>query len=461
MDSARRQTWYTLIFVALWLGACTDAPSASTPSDVSAQDSEIMVDAGPDAGLLDDASDDAGQLDGSVAPLDASSGDLQEVAEDTVAPQAYPLPVGVSLDAIVTIVDKGPWQSGAAVGQTKRAAQSADGKVATLGPVAGQVDELEGTLKGLVAALELQKVTYMLDAEGLHGVLSGKLIASPLNAALPTGVLTAALHVTAQGADDLWLVVGAQLCLYRAGKLFTIDAPGLNPTNAQLSFGGDVQGDKALWVAGQSGVHALRVDGAKVTSWHYLKDRIADAVHVDKQGRGRVLSQGEVLRRDEPGAWSTWTTEPQLQWVRGRHGDATFWAGGAGQLYRWEAGELHAIANLPKIVTFEDIESLGSILGLDAAGQLVSVATTPPPVQPKVTWKIDIEPIFINSCKLCHGADGVNTKLHTAKQWEDLYPKIISNVESGAMPLDPLPSLTPGEIALIKSWKKDGFSVAP
>lgn len=118
------------------------------------------------------------------------------------------------------------------------------------------------------------------------------------------------------------------------------------------------------------------------------------------------------------------------------------------------------VEGAPAVATWR-LDEAGRLGGLDGKGTLIRLQTTAPVAKPKVAWTTDIVPLFQKSCALCHGVNGVNTKLFTRELWQSKYDTIWKNVTSGAMPLPPKQPLTPGEIALIKAWKTDGFKETP
>jgi len=78
-------------------------------------------------------------------------------------------------------------------------------------------------------------------------------------------------------------------------------------------------------------------------------------------------------------------------------------------------------------------------------------------VGPALSWQADIEPIWAATCTPCHHPDTSSHPLHTAQLWRDEIDRIVYNVETGIMPLDPEPELSPAQIDLIKAWFAAGM----
>ncbi len=480
--AARALRFYGAAAAFVWLSfGCSAAPAdtGSTAQDAAADvaGDASAQDGGQDSGQTADAttaSDSAAQLDASdVAPTDAGhtdAGHTDAAQTDAEHPDAgqvdagpqdvFALELGLPVKAIIDNVSAGPWTYAAPVHGDVTLALDGKAQVKLVGPLDGQLDAVVGGAKQPSAVVHHAGMTYLADADGLRGILNGKLKLSPLAAFLPKTPITAMRAWKTGAGVDLWLVSGSALLLYRDSQLFTITAPKLDATGAHLSYGGDVEGGPALWVGGPAGLHALRVEQGNVTAWPYLIGRAVDGVHVDAKGRVWAASKGELLRRDAPGAWTTHVPKDAPTHLWGRPGDSAFWVRTNKALLRWDAEELHVVQSAPAVANWR-LDDAGRLTGLDAKGALVRVQTSAPPAKPKVTWKTDIAPLFEKSCAQCHGVDGVNTKLQTHILWQSYYDKILKNVTSGAMPLPPKQPLTSGEIALIQTWKKDGFKETP
>ncbi|MCO4761043.1 MAG: cytochrome c [Myxococcales bacterium] len=458
------------LVLALSALGCSAEPAADAPIGFDGGGADVaMVDGGvsdggsggdtsgaPDAGSTDAGLSDAGTEDVGTS----SSADTQVPEEDAGPQDVFPLNPGSPVKAITEKVSAGPWTFAAPSHGDVNLAVNSKGEVKLVGPLKGQVDPIVGGASKPTEVIRFGGMVYLADATGLRGILSGKLKLSPLAEFLPKKPITVMRARKTAAGDDLWLVVGDALLLYRGGKLFTVTAPKMQVAGAHLTFGGDVEGGPALWVGGKGGLHAIKVTGGKVTAWPYLLGRKVDGVHVDAKGRVWAASKGELLRRDAPGQWTTHVPKHGPKAIWGRPGDAAFWVATETMLLRWEAGELHEVQGAPAVADWR-IDAAGRLTGLDLKGALVRVQTTKPVAKPKVTWKGDIAPLFDNSCAQCHGIDGVNTKLHSSALWKKNFANILKNVESGAMPLSPKQPLTPGEIALIKAWKSDGFKESP
>jgi hypothetical protein len=73
------------------------------------------------------------------------------------------------------------------------------------------------------------------------------------------------------------------------------------------------------------------------------------------------------------------------------------------------------------------------------------------------TWTRDVEPLFVDNCKKCHGPDGGAHRLDTAGRWRNDIDKILEMTTSQRMPLPPNEPLSDEEIQLIQSWRAGGF----
>lgn len=78
---------------------------------------------------------------------------------------------------------------------------------------------------------------------------------------------------------------------------------------------------------------------------------------------------------------------------------------------------------------------------------------------PPPTWRDDVEPLFLRSCAVCHGAAGGARRLDTPETWRSEIELILYNLETGRMPLPPVPELAPDEVARVVAWRAAGFPV--
>ena len=91
--------------------------------------------------------------------------------------------------------------------------------------------------------------------------------------------------------------------------------------------------------------------------------------------------------------------------------------------------------------------------------QLAGFPQTPDDIQvvePDWSWVTHIEPLFEAHCVNCHGPQGGGHSLDEAAEWQAEIDLIISNLESGVMPLSADP-LSQEEIDTVKAWKEAGF----
>ena len=77
---------------------------------------------------------------------------------------------------------------------------------------------------------------------------------------------------------------------------------------------------------------------------------------------------------------------------------------------------------------------------------------------PKETigWKLHIEPIYLDKCKLCHSPDNIATDLSTKAVWmtdiDVIMAKVIKDMPANDPPLDPT------LVSLIQQWIDGGFA---
>lgn len=73
------------------------------------------------------------------------------------------------------------------------------------------------------------------------------------------------------------------------------------------------------------------------------------------------------------------------------------------------------------------------------------------------TWEMDIEPLYIDKCSLCHDPSVTTFPLNTRDLWMVEIEKIELALELSAMPLLPILPLTEEEVKSITAWKDTGF----
>ncbi len=81
----------------------------------------------------------------------------------------------------------------------------------------------------------------------------------------------------------------------------------------------------------------------------------------------------------------------------------------------------------------------------------VSVFGQPP------SWAGQVEPLYRDSCALCHNAQGSARILETRTAWVSEFELILDNVRNGRMPLPPKTPLSPAQITMLEAWKSAGF----
>ena len=438
-------------------------------------DSAPFEDAAEDATNGDVVDEDSKPVDGDPGDGDPGDGvDDGDADEPKLQPEA---PVVFIVEdppvtANVATLAKGAWTEAVAVDPAVVLVQapakgSTPAAVALLGPVEGQVTPLTAELGALVAAMSRQSVVLVWHAAGVSAQVQAKLLPSPLAAALGAPV-----QQWRRGAgDDLWLLAGGKLWLWRVGKLATVswpaDAPGATvPTQGSsdatdLAFG-------CLGLAGPSlalsGPHGLRVvhvaAGGAVQSASWIEGRAVGSLVCDAAGVLWAETQGELVSRGVAGNWTTWSfglvaKDPTVAALGGQDGLGGFWIDVAGVRWRQELGVWRRVLGVPDAAAWSD-DPKGGIVGV-AGGAVVRVQTVAPTPKPPVSWVKDIKPIYEASCALCHGPEGVATKLDTDKKWKDKIEIVLQYVEAAAMPLPPKQPLGSNERALIAKWKSDGF----
>ncbi len=469
-------------------GGETASPDAE-PADAGADGLE------PEAGA--DAASDAdpnGEPDAGPDPdggLEPDSDDAADAAEDVDTGPATAPVVFVALDppvqAAITILDPGPHTAAVPVVSAADGlriaytpAGKAPAKTLLLGPLSGQAQPLEGAASAPVAALEVAGARLLWHADGLAVQVKNKLVPSPLQEAI--GAPLAAWRKG--GASDLWLIAGGVLWLWRGGVVAKLPLPDLSgkpmvPT--ALAHGCVGPAGSSIAVSGAHGLQLLHIgdgplsDGPNQTkTLTLLQDRPVEAVVCDDKGVLWALGEGELFSRGVDGSWLTHSfalveAKPAVVALRGLDGQPGFWVEVAGNTYRRHGDSWRLVLGLaaampkaapagagllttPGLTEDHDGARVGAVDGV-----VLRVATSAPPPKPKVSWAKQIQPIYLASCALCHGPDGVATKLDTAKKWQDKYDKVWQLIDTGSMPLPPKLPLTSSAKALVAKWKSDGF----
>ena len=418
---------------------------------------------------LDDGNDDPDAID------DADPSDEPDGGEDAKLPAEAPVVFVVEdppVTANVATIAKGAWTEAVAVDTAvvlaRAPAKGAEpASVALLGPVDGQITPVAGEIGALVASMVRQSVVLVWHADGVAAQVKTKLLPSPLAAALGAPIA----QWRRGDGDDLWLLAGGKLWLWRDGVLATVSWPddaaaGAKPAQgsinaAHLAWGCAGLAGPSLALSGPNGLRIVRVaaDGA-VQSAVWIEGRAVGAVVCDFAGVLWAATEGELVSRGVGGNWTTWSfgvvsSDPTVQGLSGLDGLGGFWIDVAGVRWRQELGVWRRVLAVPAAATWSDHVD-GGLVGV-AAGAVVRVETVAPTPKPPVSWAKQIKPIYDASCALCHGPEGVSTKLDSAKKWKDKIDIVLQYVQSGAMPLPPKLPLGSSERALIAKWKSDGY----
>ena len=434
--------------------AADDAADGAAALDASA---DVAPDGAADA--EEDAEDAAAADVGDAVDPDAAATDVEDAAADAggdvEAPPVLVVP-GPPVQASVEVLDKGVWTTALPVTGDEVLVHRVgkDGpEWLLLGPLAGQTTPHVGPAGAPLDARAVGGARLLRHALGLAGLVGKSWLASPLGAALP-GPITA--WRTIDGGKGLAMISAGDLWLWRAGKLGKVPLADKVVGEVALADGCAAPGGAALWVADANQLRSVRVDASFQAEVHvWVVDRSFDGLVCDGGGVLWAATEGELVSRGVDGSFTTWALGVPVDDAFGADGKGGLWLRLGKALWRVDGD------------VFRQVLGVGDGAGwrTDAAGRLVvarpegvlRAATSPPPPKPKVSWKADIAPIYEAKCALCHGPEGVSTKLDGAKKWQDKFETILYLTESGAMPLPPKTPLDSAAIATLKAWKKDGF----
>ncbi|GEM_PF-3307413 len=470
------------------VAACGADPAPSTAQDtgggVFQQDSGAKLDSGAaDTGTAVDAGTSA--VDAGTAAVDtAEASDADPNSPDTASPDTSSADTSSPVDSATVTADAGSADAGptglvaapvkpggdvkaivTTIAKQKPTWVRPDGEnvflwgdkgLAHIKPASDETIVINGATGKPHDVAKIGKVTLIATSTGLWVLDKDKAKASPLTAAIAGKAKLAFtdLHVVGDKDPVLWIVAGNKLTRYGGGKLNTITIPKLDVTGAKLAWGPKVNGKAALWLAAKDRVAGIVINGSKVEAWVEVKDRPVADLAVDKSGRVWVASDGECLVRDGNGAWIAWKFPSKVTHMYAASESAEVFVRTAKAWWVNAKGSFHKLTQMPA-TTAAAADKDRVLIGTKST--VAWLTTTPPPEKPKTTWTKHVQPIYSNSCALCHSDKGVNTKLYKSSQWKSRIDDIIKLVVKGGMPLSPKQPLTPLEIAAIKNWKKDGF----
>jgi hypothetical protein len=244
----------------------------------------------------------------------------------------------------------------------------ADGALLVRGPLDEAAMDLGATTGAVRAAAWLPSGAVLLAAdEGFFVIQGDDLQASPLDDLLDAAGVTALLSA----GDDLWLVDGDALLLWRGDFLYEV-APGALPVaGALLAWGAPADGVASLWIAAGGQLWALVPDtgaaGAPVFAGRVeLDDAPATGLGVDALGNLWLAgADGSLRRRVADGErWETIPLETPIVSITASPAALDVWLAAAGELIHQKNDLYYNFSNAPA-------PAPGAALAVDPAGRLL------------------------------------------------------------------------------------------
>lgn len=440
----------TLLLLTLVTGGCAEESMVSpapgeldTVSDVDETDGQPPSPDGDDAPepetdvASETTTDVSEDLDADIAPPAGPTLIEAQVTWSGWTAEVRPTPATFAL-----ATDAGLW------------VQGSEGELVWVDPSGFEV-MLEAQMEPIDAGVELgESGSLFASAEGLTGLVDGQLAPSPLNEHLTDSVQVMAYDDL---IDRLWLSTGSTLMLHESGALYDIEPDGLSTGPAHLSFGGEVDGARALWVASGDSIYALSGSGDDLVVSAWVEGVSALALACDGDGRVWASADGDLYRRSTDGDWDWLRLPSPVGQVAAHPSSGALWIATSDGVWRHEADQFGPVEGAAK-GTWLTVDPSGALVGSDPeASWRMGVGEEPLPPPPP-TWSKDIKPISEASCILCHGPGALGAaQMYLAEQWEERIDDILTVVSSGAMPLPPNPVLDAATIGQIESWKAAGF----
>ena len=352
--------------------------------------------------------------------------------------------------------------------------------------------DLNGPLEGeLISAASVRtaegRTELVLTTEGLYAVRPPEARRSPLEALIPSPIITlAALE------DELWLATTHALYQWREGALREVQIEGVRFNTApRLALGADFRGVRALWVAcgpeegsaeggaegsaGEGQLFVIERDHPELRVW-----RVSSSLglsHLGSDARGALwgASEGLLYRRSPSGVWSrhllpelSQDTPEGVLWVSARPERAVVWVASEGGVWAavsvgedltlWPVSDERWSHPTGVAQLLDPTQEVAVLWGAQGATLLTLPQEALPEPPPPPTWLNDVQPLSTARCGVCHATGGVGHHLERYEQWVEEFDLLFSNVTRAQMPLG-APPLTRSELEVLRAWREGGFLV--
>jgi len=224
----------------------------------------------------------------------------------------------------------------------------------------GTPSDLPGDLGDWYGAVEWEGQLLVSSDLGLHAMIDGEWVLSPLQSVLDPRTALRPLRVEPGGPAQLWLAGDEGLLLWREGELSSVSLAELPTAGVQLAWGGNVGGLEALWAASDRGVVALRAQGSEVTGI-LQKDDLSrfDGLAVDTYGSVWVGEDDLLWKRDLSGEWTVVRTPFEIRSLACASGSNDLWI-------ETDQGLFHQEDSIVRPV---EGSGIGQLLGVDPNGR--------------------------------------------------------------------------------------------
>ena len=323
----------------------------------------------------------------------------------------------------------------------------------------GSVLSIDG-IQGDVLKVEVlgNQVVLVITTQDIYA-FNGKIAAqSPLGAAISDPPILDVVDASEKDAMAAWFVTDTLVYLWKDGALTSVALSGVNFTGAHVTYGPLFEGQPAFWVAVDDRLFALVDEAPEVAAWEVLDNAPIDGLGADLEGNLWVLQQGDLFRRTPEADWTWFTFQSPLLELVGHRSSWMIWLRFEDSLWGHFGGEFWPFETLsvPSFMHLGAKETMTAVVGGNVT-QLV-VGSLPDPPVPPTTWSEDIAPISEAKCGVCHGPGQFAHEMASYQQWVDEYADILLMVETGQMPLAPIPALTALELQRLIDWEAGGFA---